>query len=191
MCESINGLRLIGGYVSRNDERHLLQMIDANRWMTDLRRRVQHYGYRYDYKARAIDPSMHLGDLPDWANNIGKRLLRDGLVSKLPDQVIVNEYVPGQGITPHVDCVPCFGETILSLTLGSGCVMTFEHLHSDAQSECYLNARSLLVIGGEARYDWKHGIPARKTDTINGFKITRARRVSLTFRSVVLEAEPA
>ncbi|MEQ8675983.1 MAG: alpha-ketoglutarate-dependent dioxygenase AlkB [Aggregatilineales bacterium] len=191
MCEAINGLRLIGGYVSRNEEKRLLETIDAQSWMTDMKRRVQHYGYRYDYKARRIDESMHIGALPDWAKTLSLRLLCDGFISKLPDQVIINDYQPGQGISPHVDCVPCFEDTVLSLTLGSGCVMTFDHLHSSAHTFRYLNARSLLIISGDARYDWKHGIPARKTDALNGFKITRARRVSITFRSVILESAMA
>jgi hypothetical protein len=70
----------------------------------DLKRRVQHYGWRYDYKARRIDLSMRLGELPPWATRLALRLVRDGLVPQLADQVIVNEYVGRQGISKHVDC---------------------------------------------------------------------------------------
>ena len=38
----------------------------------------------------------------------------------------VNEYLPGQGIAQHVDCVPCFGGTVASLSLLSPCTMRLE-----------------------------------------------------------------
>jgi alkylated DNA repair dioxygenase AlkB len=44
----------------------------------------------------------------------------------------------------------------------------------------------LLILSGEARYDWTHEIPARKSDVINGARQPRTRRVSLTFRTVTL-----
>jgi alkylated DNA repair dioxygenase AlkB len=43
------------------------------------------------------------------------------------DQAIINEYQPGQGISPHVDCVPCFGPVVAAISLGSDCVMDFTH----------------------------------------------------------------
>jgi hypothetical protein len=43
--------------------------------------------------------------------------------------------------------------------------------------------RSALLISGEARYQWRHAIRGRLSD--HGRK--RARRVSLTFRNVILE----
>ena len=49
-----------------------------------------------------------------------------------------------------------------------------------------LEPRSLLVMGGASRYEWLHGLAARKTDTWGGRTITRGRRLSLTFRKVIL-----
>lgn len=37
-----------------------------------------------------------------------------------PDQMTVNQYKPGQGISPHVDTHSAFGDGLLSLTLGAG-----------------------------------------------------------------------
>lgn len=39
---------------------------------------------------------------------------------------------------------------------------------------------------GEARHAWLHGIPPRKADVYGGKKIERARRMSLTFRNIVI-----
>lgn len=48
-----------------------------------------------------------------------------------------------------------------------------------------LPRRSLLVISGEARYHWSHGIAPRKQDQVMGQLVPRGRRVSLTFRHVL------
>lgn len=42
-----------------------------------------------------------------------------------------------------------------------------------------------MKLSGEARYRWKHGIKARKSDKINGAKIVRTTRISLTFRNIL------
>ncbi|KAF9449044.1 hypothetical protein P691DRAFT_813221 [Macrolepiota fuliginosa MF-IS2] len=40
-------------------------------------------------------------------------------------QVILNLYTPGEGISPHVDLLKRFGDGIIGVSLGSGCVMQF------------------------------------------------------------------
>jgi alkylated DNA repair dioxygenase AlkB len=103
----------------------------------------------------------------------------------VPDQVIVNEYLPGQGIARHVDCVPCFGPVVLSLSLGSACVMDLHAPETLERISLPLPRRSLLVLAGPARSAWSHSITARKADVIDGVRTPRARRVSLTFRTVL------
>ena len=53
----------------------------------------------------------------------------------------------------------------------------------------WLASRSIVVLSGEARHDWLHGIPARKSDEWDGQKHERQRRVSLTFRKVIIKNE--
>src|SRR5258708_6001689 len=119
------GLHYLQNAISQEYHDQLITAIDQQTWLTDLRRRVQHYGYRYDYKSRSVDASQFLGPLPEWSEAFLKQISQDGLIEALPDQLIINEYEPGQGISPHIDCRPCFGEVILSLTLGSTCIMEF------------------------------------------------------------------
>lgn len=181
----IEGLSYILEFITVDEERALLAAIDASPWLTDLKRRVQHYGYKYDYKARAVINDAYIGELPEWLEPIAKRLHDQGNFQTVPDQAIVNEYEPGQGISAHVDCVPCFGGTIASLTLGSGAMMQFQNTHDGGREELYLQERSLIVLSGAARYEWTHAIPGRKSDVVNGFKVERSRRVSLTFRNIL------
>jgi alkylated DNA repair dioxygenase AlkB len=177
----------VAGYLDQAEQEELLRAVDGGPWRDDLKRRVQHYGYRYDYTRRTVGSDMYLGPLPDWAARWGHRLLRDGYVNRPLDQVIINEYLPGQGIAPHVDCVPCFGDTVLSLSLGSSCVFTMTPGSGGEPVPVPLEPGSLLVMAGEARYRWRHGIAARKSDTYEGRTVRRGRRVSLTFRTVLLD----
>ncbi len=44
-------------FVSELKAERLLEAIDASDWRADLKRRVQHYGWRYDYRKRHIRPT--------------------------------------------------------------------------------------------------------------------------------------
>jgi alkylated DNA repair dioxygenase AlkB len=181
----IDGLGYISGYLTAAEHAAAMACVEAALWLSVLKRRVQHYGYRYDYTRRVANEDLYLGSLPGWAADLAARLAGEGHAPAVSDQVIVNEYEPGQGISAHVDCVPCFGDTILSISLGSACAMVFSHLREPRQHTLWLEPGSLLVMRGPARYDWKHAIPARKNDVVNGITQPRGRRVSLTFRTVI------
>jgi len=183
----IKGLTYISNFINKIEEKKLVDSINSEQWLSDIKRRVQHYGYKYDYKARSIDYSMFIGELPSWAETMAHRLFIEKHIDVIPDQLIINEYEPGQGIANHVDCEPCFGDTIISISLGSDCVMDFVNLQTRQKVEVMLESGSLVVISGEARYKWTHGISQRKTDNFNGIKTNRKLRISMTFRKVTLK----
>ena len=102
----VPGLKLIEEFLTPEEQADCVKRVDAaaTEWRNDLSRRVQHYGWRYDYKARAITPDMHIGVLPDWLTRLAQKLYDEtGLFDRVPEQVIVNEYQPGQGIAMHID----------------------------------------------------------------------------------------
>ncbi len=175
----IKGLLYIPDYITATKETQLIKTINKQEWDNSLKRRVQHYGYRYDYKARNVTPDMYIGKLPNWINKIATQLNEDGLCESVQDQVIINEYQPGQGISPHIDCEKCFGPRIFIISLGSQAVMEFTQT-GEVKKEIVLALRSLTMLYGEARSIWKHSIPARLKD--NG--VARGERISLTFRNV-------
>ena len=183
----IVGLRYISDFINREQHDELLRQIDVQPWLTDLKRRVQHYGYRYNYKSRSVDQTMRIGPLPHWVDELAGMLCNQGLMTEKPDQVIVNEYLPGQGIANHIDCVPCFADTIISLSLGSACVMELTNKKTGQLVPLVLEPRSLVVLKDEARFVWTHGIPARKSDKVGERVINRRRRVSLTFRNMIFQ----
>jgi alkylated DNA repair dioxygenase AlkB len=154
--------------------------------------------------------------LPGWAEGLlaelDKRLTR-----KLPGEVhvllfpadgaarqlIVNLYAPGEGLAAHVDLIHRFADGILLCSLGphsTGTVMHFTH-PSGASHFLFLPARSVLVLSGPARYEWSHGIPARRSDHVRLHplgasqthapvqNIARSIRLSITIRTMLPGAD--
>ncbi|KAH9939964.1 hypothetical protein B0H21DRAFT_780430 [Amylocystis lapponica] len=116
-------------------------------------------------------------------------------------QAILNLYWPGEGITPHVDLLDRFGDGIVGVSLGSGCVMRFDRVAGDGMHgaeergrwDVYLPQGSVLVMSEEARYGWTHGIEKRMEDLVEDSGeseraaescswVERDVRLSITFR---------
>lgn len=173
-------------FINPQEEDLLIDWIDRQLWSNELSRRVQHYGFQYDYKARRITTAMNLGKLPNELLQLAQKIKNSLQLEEDFDQAIINEYQPGQGISVHVDCVPCFSNCIVSLSLGSGCNMNFIALDGTEKQTIFLPENSLLVLKDEHRYQWKHEIKAVKNDTVDGVKTPRKRRISITFRKVIL-----
>lgn len=171
-------------WITPPQEAALAAFLDAGDWSGELKRRVRHFGYRYDYRARSATLASRIGPLPEVLQGLAERLVVEGLFAAVPDQVIANEYFPGQGISAHVDCEPCFGDVVASLSLLSACEMQFACLESGETRAVMLPPRSLLVLAGPARSNWTHAILARRSDVSDGVRMMRGRRVSLTFRTM-------
>jgi len=193
----VPGLELVEGFVSEAEAQRLLQAVYARPWSDAIRRRVQHYGHAFDYSRLAIADSCE-AKLPDFARDLVSRLDFD------VNQLTVNEYEPGVGIAAHCDAHSAFGAEVAALSLGSGIVMEFRRPGPDGEGKVsvgrhhrlappakpevlksvWLPPNSLLVMRGEARYGWQHGIAWRKTDCLTeGVAVPRGRRVSFTLRA--------
>ncbi|XP_067000694.2 alkylated DNA repair protein alkB homolog 8 isoform X4 [Anabrus simplex] len=117
----------------------------------------------------------------------------ENFVSELEEEMLLNCVIwndgeTHSGIPPHVDTHSAFEDAILSLSLGSSVVMDFRH-KDGRHIPVLLPRRSLLVMSGEARYSWSHGITPRKLDVVPTLKggLTvqkRGIRTSFTFRWV-------
>ena len=177
-----HGAVIVPDFVTPAEEARILLRIGEAPWMTELRRRVQHYGYRYAYRgggSRETAPAF-----PRWADAMAQRL-RSHFGGALPVQCIVNEYRPGQGIGMHADH-RSFGGVVASLSLGADWPMRFRPRASrpyaagalPGDEVAVLPRRSVLVLSGAARWTFMHGIDrtdsARETTT----------RVSATFRTL-------
>jgi alkylated DNA repair dioxygenase AlkB len=172
----IDGLELYDEFVTMEEEQTLLKHIYACDWNKSLKRNTIHFGFIYDYANK--DAAQTAPPIPEWCDFLVNRLLETERIKERPDQLIINEYQPGQGIAPHIDNTRNFADGIVSISLGADIIMDFTM--GEKKREKMLHRRSALVLHGDARYKWKHGITARKKD--NGSD--RGTRVSLTFRKM-------
>jgi alkylated DNA repair dioxygenase AlkB len=165
------------------EEEDLLAHIAGNAvlWEQDFSRRAQRYGYRYDYNTNTV---ARLRPLPDWLAAWAVHLRDAGWMRTLADQATVQEYGPGAGISDHIDDRRCFGPEIVTLSLLAPCVYRLSDPKTKVTFEQLILPRSAVLLAGQARSYWKHGIPARKSDNCNGQRLLRSRRLSITFRTV-------
>ncbi|XP_024984934.1 alkylated DNA repair protein ALKBH8 homolog isoform X1 [Cynara cardunculus var. scolymus] len=205
---NIPGIYLIHDFVSAQEEEQLLAAVDARPWHSLAKRRVQHYGYEFCYDIRNVNTQQQLGDLPSFVACILEKV---PLFKKLDeaadvslDQLTVNEYPAGVGLSPHIDTHSAFEGSIYSLSLSGPCIMEFrgysdissasvsdrdtessDNTSSFVRRAIYLPPRSMLLLSGEGRYAWQHYIPHHKVDMVKDTMIRRgSKRVSFTFRKV-------
>ena len=182
----VSGLRIIENFLTPEEQVDCVGRVNAanDQWRHDLSRRVQHYGWWYDYKARAITPDMKIGVLPEWLARLARKLYDEtGLFERVPDQVIVNEYLPGQGIAMHTDHSG-FGPTVCTISLLDDWEMDFSR-DGKHKFHALLKRGSCVLLTGDARSKWRHGIAPRRTEILACGKRNRQRRLSLTFRTVL------
>ena len=181
---SVPGLSYRRDFISQQEENDIVEHIDSTAWDTQLKsRKVQQYGWRYDYGKREISKSERIGNLPDWLDKLAQKLVDLDLVNHKPNQVIINEYIGNQGITKHIDKQEQFGEFIATVSLLETWAMNFRR--DKQKMEVPLHRRSAVIMSGDARYKWSHEIPRRKSVTVDGKIIERKRRISLTFRNAL------
>lgn len=97
------------------------------------------------------------------------------------DSCIINKYEKGQGISPHIDNLQ-FGPYIVCFSFGSGIEINFDN--ENETKKIYVNNNSVYIMSGDSRYKYKHSIQPRQYDILDGIKIERKTRYSITFRSV-------
>lgn len=204
----VPGIHLLLDFVTHKEQEELLAAVDARPWNNLAKRRVQHYGYEFLYETRNVDVKDHQGELPSFVNYLRKRISSfSGDVESgdiLVNQLTVNEYPPGVGLSPHIDTHSAFEGSIFSLSLAGPCIMEFRKYSQGLwlspsiqpmvlngnnpefmKKTLFLPPRSMLLLSGEGRYAWHHYIPHHKVDTVRGKMVKRAsRRVSFTFRKV-------
>ena len=177
-AEAPAGFRYVEDLVEPDDERRLLRLLEELPWEAvifrgyEARRRVVHFGHRYDFEARGVSPGL---PIPDALVELRARAA--ALADDDPEQyveVLATEYRPGATIGWHSDA-PAFGSTVLGVSLVSSCRMRFRRRTPDGWQrwDLVLEPRSAYVIGGEARSAWQHSIPP--TETL---------RYSITYRTV-------
>jgi len=186
----IKGLYYIPDYLTDEEVKEITKLLkQSNEWKSVGKsidsRKVIHYGFSYRYDRGGIE---RVTDIPAFLKGLINKDRVNGyfantIMKDEMDQLIVNEYKPGQGIYAHIDHVGYFGDVIVCLNIGSGIAIDFT---KDGQKRSiYVKPKSLYIMSGPARYEWRHGIAATMYDV--GTK--RGTRWSLTYRKVIEKDE--
>jgi alkylated DNA repair dioxygenase AlkB len=185
----VPGLRYIRDFLTPEQEAKLLADLDSKEWDGSISRRMQQYGFKFQHRpndqSEYNTPRLEIAPLmPAFLKAMADELLNGKYMPVKADQVIVNEYTPGQGIRHHVDNPLAFEDVVVSISLGSAALMEFKNSKTDEVVSWLLEPRSLLILTKDARYQWSHSIPPRTEDVWNGIVLGRERRVSVTMRKV-------
>jgi alkylated DNA repair dioxygenase AlkB len=124
------------------------------------RRRVLHFGGRYDFSNNELLPG---GPLPDILMPLRERIgAAAGIEPHMFTHAMIAEYQPGVQLGWHRD-VPDF-ELVAGVSLGSTARLQFRpYPPKELSRKHYFNASldpgSLYILRGPARWEWQHRVP--------------------------------
>lgn len=150
--------------------------VSPNSWNS---RRVIHYGYKYNYNNKDINEKVN--EMPEIIQNVREHIQKymGKCNPSMFNQCIINIYEPGQGIGSHVDDNR-YGAVIVCFTMKNGREMEFNR--GNEKYTLYTEPNSVYIMSKFSRYQWKHQMRHRKSDTVKGEKINRKECFSITFR---------
>ncbi len=139
------------------------------------KRRIVHFGLRYAFGSHRLTPAS---EIPKELHFICSRAaLLAGVDPADFAETLITEYQPGAGIGWHRDAPP-FG-IVAGISLAASCRMRLRH-DSGGKSQTItveLPRRSIYLLTGSSRNDWRHAIPP-----------VAETRYSITFRTLRSEA---
>lgn len=166
---AIPGMQYEPAFLTPDEEAHLLEVIQslplhaAKYKEYGARRRVVSFGGSYDFNTNTLLPGKALDErLVSLLDRVAKWLaVEPGAL----EQVLVAEYSPGTPLGWHRD-VPDF-ETIVGVSLGNAAVLRFGPYPPDAVAKRHavqlqVEPRSIYVMAGASRWDWRHFVPPVK-----------------------------
>jgi alkylated DNA repair dioxygenase AlkB len=137
-----------------------MPLVQARYKQFTARRRVAHFGGRYDYSSNELLPSE---PLPDMLIPLRERIAAAaGIEPQTFTHAMIAEYQPGVQLGWHRD-VPDF-ELVAGVSLGSTARLQFRpYPPQELSRKHYFNALldpgSLYLLRGPARWEWQHRVP--------------------------------
>lgn len=183
---NIDGVHVIGEFITEEEERQLVHLIDTTKpWVPSQEGRAkQDYGPKISFLKRKVSVG-DFGGFPYFAINLFDRMqdLHPQLVEDfVPVEFCLLEYTPERGsyIRPHYDDKWIWGDRLITVNLLSETALRLTREFKIPPYEILVKMppRSLIVIRGEARYDWHH--------SISRYDI-KARRIAMTWREFSAE----
>ncbi|KLO17782.1 hypothetical protein SCHPADRAFT_900330 [Schizopora paradoxa] len=160
----LKSVHYIPNFVSEEEEEYIIRQINnapKPKWKTLPNRRLQVWGGEITKSGKLLKQPLpaFLNKFPDIISRLrGLGVFKDSKIGQ-PNHVIVNEYLPGQGIMPHEDG-PRYHPVVCTISLGSHTVVNYyRYLAQEKQS-----SPESVKEGVESASDGKPGAP-RPIDT--------------------------
>ncbi|EGN94640.1 hypothetical protein SERLA73DRAFT_114083 [Serpula lacrymans var. lacrymans S7.3] len=182
----------ISDFITADEEQHLLRKINETpkqKWKILANRRLQLWG------GEVLQNVLIRQEMPSFLNKypdvIGRLKATGAFASsahKSPNHVILNEYLPGQGIMPHQDG-PSYHPVVATISLGSHTVFHYYRYNSDDSLSSadtttspakggqvidstpilsvFLEPRSAIITTGSLYTQHLHGIEETRFDTFS------------------------
>jgi alkylated DNA repair protein alkB family protein 6 len=195
-------MRYCRNFLSAAEQDSLAEkVLSSKSWVQLKNRRLQQWGGTPEEKG------MVASRLPEWLEALGCKLVAFKCVEAQPNHVLINEYLPGQGIVPHEDG-PLYLPHFAIVSLLTPLLLDFYRKLDDERPQSLQERRvcslclepgSLLIISEEAYTGYLHGIAERTQDVLDESVcnvhlidpqlreqrvIERQQRLSLTIRTV-------
>ncbi|KAF2884905.1 hypothetical protein ILUMI_21276 [Ignelater luminosus] len=187
----------IPNFITEEEESYILNKVygvPKPKWTCLSNRRLQDYG------GIPHKNGMIVEKIPSWLETFMNRISHFKLFGdKVANHVLVNEYLPGQGIMPHSDG-PLFYPTITTISCGSHTILEFCDSNDRGKiCDLLLEPRSLVILQDDMYTKYLHSIREVTEDRITdcyanlkecsskysiGEVLKRKTRVSLTIRNV-------
>ncbi|XP_024522833.1 alpha-ketoglutarate-dependent dioxygenase alkB homolog 6 [Selaginella moellendorffii] len=162
----VDSIFYIPDFITAAEQSFLLHQVNSapsSKWKTLTNRRLQNWGGIVESNGLVPQP------LPSWLTKITEKISSvTGLFPSPINHVLVNEYLPGQGIMLHQDG-PSYFPVVAILSLGAPTLMRFKpHLRlieatkdlekAPENTSVALLPGSLLIFKDAAYQDYLHGI---------------------------------
>lgn len=177
--DGIKGLFYIQNYLTATEMEMIKEKIDKEIILEPISQKansrlVAHYGYYYSYDKTGLKPAPVI---PEYLQNLAdpkriNNILGFDLIMEPFEQVIINEYKPGQEINYHTDHKVLFGPIIACITVGQSVPINFK-LGNEVK-KLNIKAGSMYIMTGDARSMWQHYLKNNGDET----------RYSITYRTI-------
>lgn len=181
----LDGIYLVPDFLNEDEEDKLLKAIDDDIWIpSQSGRSKQDFGIKINFKKQTIKTKYFTG-MPMYSQPLIERLHTHRLLKDFQSVELCNlDYRSERGshIDPHIDDTWIWGERLITINLLSNTILCLipKDEHSNKIIYIPLPRRWMIVLYGDARYEYKHAIQRRH---IHG------RRVAVTFREFTSKNE--
>jgi alkylated DNA repair protein alkB family protein 4 len=181
----LDGIYLVSDFIDENEENDLINSFDNDIWISSQSgRSKEDFGIKINFKKQTIKTKYFTG-MPMYSKTLIERLQSHRILKDFQSVELCNlDYHSQRGshIDPHIDDTWIWGERLITINLLSNTILSLIPKDKDATKIIYipLPRRWMIVLYGDARYEYKHAIQRQHIQD---------RRIAVTFRELTRKDE--